>query len=102
MYRNKSHGNRWFYAFITGIEYVNDNMSSISIKTDVWQSWQFDLSWKRCFVEREHVSNDTFGLHTLEENFGTGEWFNNGSVRIQFGEIKQYFVAVVFLLFFSC
>lgn len=75
MYRNKSHGNKWFYAFIENMEYVSDNMTAIKIKTDVWQTWQFSISWKRSFVEREHVSDDTFGLHTLEEGLNPGEYF---------------------------
>ena len=29
MYRNKNHGNKWFYAFIDDIRYENDNMSYI-------------------------------------------------------------------------
>lgn len=86
MYRNKSHGNKWFYAFITGIEYVNDNMSSISIKTDVWQTWQFDLSWKRSYVEREHVNDDTIGAHTIPEGLDTGEYVSNGTKDYIFGD----------------
>lgn len=77
MYRNKSHGNKWFYAFITNIEYINDNMSAISIKTDVWQTWQFDLSWKQSYVEREHVNNDAIGANTIPEGLDTGEYICN-------------------------
>ena len=75
MYRNKSHGNKWFYAFIENMEYISDSMTAIKIKTDVWQTWQFSINWKRSFVEREHVSDDTFGLHTLEEGLNPGEYF---------------------------
>lgn len=60
MYQNKNYSNKWFYAFITGMRYVNDNTTFINIQTDVWQTWQFDLVFKRSFVEREmiDVSND--------------------------------------------
>lgn len=77
MYRNKSHGNKWFYAFIEEMTYVSDNMTSIKISTDVWQTWQFDITWKASFVEREHVVDDTFGAHTLEEGIPTGEYIVN-------------------------
>ena len=96
MYQNENYTDRWFYAYITGMEYVNDNCTFVSIKTDVMQTWFPDLTFKRCFVEREHVNNDTFGLHTLEENIPSGEWFNNGTDRIQFANAKQYFVMVLF------
>jgi len=77
MYRNKNHGNKWFYAFIENMEYISDSMTAIKIKTDVWQTWQFDLTFKQCFVEREHVSDDTFGKHTLDEGLPTGEYIVN-------------------------
>ena len=73
MYRNDNYSNKWFYAFIEGMEYLNDRTTLIKIKTDVFQTWQFDLTYKRCFVEREHVNDDTVGLHTLDEGLSTGE-----------------------------
>ena len=59
MYQNEAYTNKWFYAFITNMEYVNDNMTYITIKTDVYQTWQFDMQWKQSFVERQHVNGIT-------------------------------------------
>ena len=78
MYQNSNYTNKWFYAYIVKMEYVNDNMTYIYIKTDSFQTWQFDLTYMRSFVEREHVNSDTIGLHTLDEPVGTGEYINNG------------------------
>ena len=47
LYRNTAYSNKWFYAYITGMEYVNDNMTLITIKTDVYQTWMFNIVWKR-------------------------------------------------------
>lgn len=80
MYRNDAFSNKWFYAFITGMEYLNDSVTAITIKTDVWQTWQFDLNYKPVFVEREHVNNDTVGIHTLPENLELGEYIVNGAI----------------------
>lgn len=77
MYCNNNYTNRWFYAFITNMEYVNDNCTHVYIKTDVYQTWGMDLTWKQCFIEREHVSDDTVGAHTLEEELPTGEYIVN-------------------------
>lgn len=77
MYKNEAYTNKWFYAFITNMKYVNNNMTEISIETDVFQTWQFDVVYKKMFVEREHVSNDTRGLHTVPENLETGEYIQN-------------------------
>lgn len=73
-YRNEGFTNKWYYCFITNMEYINENCTSISFETDVWQTYQFDINYKQCFVEREHVNNDTVGLHTIPENLETGEY----------------------------
>lgn len=74
MYRNDNYSSKWFYAFIEKMEYVNDGMTAVYIKTDVFQTWQFDLTYKRCFVEREHVNDDTVGKNTVLEGLDVGEY----------------------------
>ena len=78
-YTNKGFTNKRYYCFITGIRYVNENMTEISIETDVLQTWQFDLQFNKCYVEREHVSDDTIGLHTIPEQVETGEYIINAT-----------------------
>lgn len=58
MYKNTHYSNKWFYAFVVGMEYKNDNCTYIYLKTDVWQSWQFDLTFKASFVEREMLAKN--------------------------------------------
>lgn len=77
MYKNDSYKDKWFYAFITDIKYVNDGMTELTIETDVFQTWQFNIIYKNSFVEREHVSNDSVGAHTLPENVELGEYIVN-------------------------
>lgn len=79
MYRNDAYSSKWFYAYITGMEYMNDNVTDISIASDTFQTWQFDLTYKRTFVEREHVNDDTVGLHTQPESLQLGEMMINSS-----------------------
>ena len=81
MYRNTEYSDKWFYAFITNMEYVNDNMTMITIKSDVWQCWQFDLNYKACLIEREHTNDDTIGSNLLPENLELGEFVANGATR---------------------
>lgn len=73
MYQNNNYDDKWFYAYIENMEYENDGLTNITIKTDVFQTWQFDINFKDSFVEREHVNNDTIGLHTINENLSIGE-----------------------------
>lgn len=80
MYRNNNYTNRWFYAFITRMEYKTDECTHIFIETDVYQTWLFDVTIKKSFVEREHVMDDTIGLHTIPEGLETGEYKCNKSI----------------------
>ena len=77
MYRNDAYSNKWFYAFITNMEYANDGVTMIRIETDVWQTWQFDLTFKRSFVEREHTNNDAVGANILDEGINVGKYVVN-------------------------
>lgn len=74
MYRNDSYSSKWFYAFIDHMEYVNDKVTNVYIKTDVFQTWQFDLTYKQTFVEREHVNDDSIGSNTVPEGLELGEY----------------------------
>lgn len=83
MYRNEAYSNKWFYAYIDKMEYLNDSVTAVSIITDVWQTWQFDLTYKDTFIEREHVSDDTIGKHTLPEGLECGEYVINTSTTLK-------------------
>jgi len=84
MYKNDSYKDKWFYAFIIDINYINDGMTEVTIETDVFQTWQFDITYMNSFIEREHVSNDTIGVNTIPENLETGE-FTNHDDKTKFG-----------------
>ena len=77
MYKNSNYSNKWFYAYVTRMEYENDNCTRVYIKTDVFQTWQFDLTYMESFVEREHVNDDTLGKNTVPEQLETGEYIVN-------------------------
>ena len=77
MYRNTNYGSKWFYAFIEDMKYINNNMTEIKLKTDVWQTWFSEITYKKRFVVREHVNDDTVGKHTLPENLELGEYVSN-------------------------
>lgn len=84
MYKNNNYTNKWFYAFITNMEYENDGLTRVSIETDVFQTWQFDLNWRQSFVEREMiaVADDVAGANLLPENLEIGELKVNNSLSV--------------------
>ena len=86
MFRNTAYGNKWFYAFIDSINYINDNCTEISYTIDVLQTWFFDYDIRACFVEREHAITDNIGDNLVPENLETGdhEAFDVGYERFQY------------------
>lgn len=76
MYQNESYSDKWFYAYITDIRYLSNESSAIEIKTDVYQTWMFNMNFNYSFIEREHVNNDNFGLHTIPEDLETGDYIS--------------------------
>ena len=81
MYQNDNYSNKWFYAFITNMQYENNGTTRITITTDVFQTWQFDLNWKQCFIEREmlSVTDDVAGANLIPEGLETGEFVIGGT-----------------------
>ena len=73
MFQNTSYGNKWFYAFITAIEYVNDATCEITFSIDPMQTYLFDIELKMCFVEREHSSTDVAGDNIVDEPVKIGD-----------------------------
>ena len=90
MYQNSNYSNKWFYAFITGMEYINDNCTLIYIETDVFQTWQMELEYKASFVEREHIANDTVGANLLPEGVEVGEYKIGGTSSV--ADLEPYYI----------
>lgn len=81
MYQNENYSDKWFYCFITDMKYENDGLTYITIKTDVFQTWQFDLTFMKSFVEREHVNDDTVGKNIMPEGLQLGEYICNSKAQ---------------------
>lgn len=92
MFQNTAYGNKWFYAFITAVEYVNDVTANVSFEIDDMQTWHFDYTVDHCFVEREHVTDDTIGAHIEPENLECGEYVYNTHNYVT--DLSNYHVVV--------
>lgn len=90
MFQNTAFGNKWFYAFINSIEYVSNNTCEVRFTIDFFQTWFLDCTVGQCFVEREHVTDDSIGAHTLNEDVPTGEMIT--AVEEQLTEFSKQFV----------
>lgn len=75
---------RTFYAFITSVNYVNINTFEVEYTIDWIQSYLFDFRIGECMVEREHVNDDTPGLHTIDEGIDIGEYCVRSQTEFSF------------------
>lgn len=75
---NENFSAKWFYAFITAVDFINVNMCEITIEIDVMQTWWFDITLKPSFVVREHIANDTIGANLVPEHLEIGDYVGHG------------------------
>lgn len=101
MFRNTSYGSKWFYAFITSAEYVNDNCSDITYEIDVMQTWYFDYTLGHCFVEREHSLTDNFGESLYQEGLECGDLIIRGQTGKYYDPLNanspEYYAVIYYI-----
>lgn len=76
MFQNTAYGNKWFYGFITEVEYLNDGVTNVHFEIDVLQTWYFDYEYRMCYIERAHSLTDEIGDNIVAESFDIGDYFN--------------------------
>ena len=77
MFKNTSFGNKWFYAFVNHVEYINNSVAEIDFEIDVIQTWYFETNFRQCFIERTHTYSDRIGENTVQESISLGEYVHN-------------------------
>lgn len=77
---DNSNGERFFY-FIMDKEYVSENVTNLVLKLDLIQTYLFDIDFKECLVERQHIqelNNSTDVTQrvklSVDEGLDTGEY----------------------------
>lgn len=73
-FQNPDYANKWFFAFIDDVIYDNDGTARIRYTIDEFSTWYDYWDAEPCFIVREHVSDDTYGLHTIPEGLEYGEY----------------------------
>ena len=92
-FQNTNYGTKWFYAFITGVDYVNNETAEVKYEIDVMQTYLFDATLKECLVVREHSLTDKIGDNLVEEPIACGDvicqrinktssWFDNYQIVV--------------------
>lgn len=98
--RNGDTGQRWYYAFITDIRYINENTAEISYEIDLLQTWFYRMfingNMPRMYIIRQHSPTDALYENTQPENFDLGgETFyeaygwNNLAVKATYNNVSK-------------
>lgn len=72
-FQNQTSG-KWYYAFVTQVIYINPETSLVNFEIDVYQTFMFDMVLRECDISREHVANDNFKEHTVQESVDVGDY----------------------------
>ena len=76
-FRNDSFENRWFYAFVTKVEYINNVTCNLHYTLDDIQTYMFDWTLNQCLIERQHSLTDVAGDNLIAEGLDLGDYIND-------------------------
>lgn len=94
-FQNENFSNKWFYAFITDIEFAGNNVSFIYFTIDNYMTWKDEVTFYESFIEREHVEDDTPGKHLYPEGLETGKF------KVNYHEFTGYLDNMAILVGYS-
>lgn len=92
-YKNTSFKNKWFYAFVTNVEYINNSCVQLNFEIDYIMTWMGEFQLAQCFIERQHTLHDGIGNNIAEEGLSVGEYINEGVDNLGGNE---FLIAIVF------
>ena len=100
MFQNAKTYDKWFYAFVTKLEYKNSGTTYVHFQLDVLQTWRFDYGFKPSFVLREHTplwyADGTPVRNTVPEQLNYGEAYD-----VVWREKYQPYAGLKFLVLIS-
>lgn len=80
-FQNKDYSNKWFFAWINDVNYISDKNCELTYTVDAWSTWWDKWNHQDCYILRQHVRDDTIGVHTLPENIDVGEVIQGGVIE---------------------
>lgn len=76
-FKNTLFENKWFYAFVDRVEYINNDVTAIHYTIDVIQTYMFDWTLEPCLIERQHSVTDVAGDNLIPEGLELGDYINS-------------------------
>ena len=73
---------KYYYAFITNVEYINHNVTEIRFVIDEIQTWFFETHFEKCFIERQHSTTDEIGDNIVPEPLNCDDYVVSGEQTV--------------------
>jgi hypothetical protein len=58
---------KWYFAFVDDVVYINERTAEVHYTIDVIQSYMWNWTFHDCFIERECTASDNLYEHILDE-----------------------------------
>lgn len=81
-FRNTPNG-KFYYYFITSVEYIGEYCVELSLELDVMQTYLHEYTLHPSFVEREHSASDEIGENITDEGLELGEFVVNNAEDVE-------------------
>lgn len=86
-FKNTSYENKWFYAFVKNVEYINNNCTQVNFQIDPLITWMGTFTLNQCFIERQHTLGDAIGANIADEGLGLGNYVCEDTDSYDLGDI---------------
>lgn len=73
-FKNTSFENKWFYAFVTAVNYINNATTEVVYQLDPLMTWMGVFTLQKCYVERQHTVHDYIGANIADEGISCGTY----------------------------
>ena len=88
--------NKRYYIFINSVEWKSNlNTCILHYAYDYWQTYCYDITLEQSYVEREHVTDDTFGNHIVDEGLPVSDYLVQTSTLLNGGSNNTFFAVSV-------
>ena len=85
---------KWYYAFITAVEYINEQVTEVTFELDDLQTWFISARFHDCFIERQHSTSDNLGDNTQPEPLEVNDYFASKLFQNHFSYSIGYVLSV--------
>lgn len=94
-FKNIGFENKWFYAFVKKVNYINNNCTEVEFDVDVITTWMGVFTLGDCFVERMHSSSDVIGDNITPEPLQCNEYITEFKAITNLCSNMKYVIYVI-------